>query len=136
MEWHAPYLGVPFEDGGRSLDGCDCWGLVRLIYARELRIELPSYGETSATDLIRAARAIGAGKDGEAWQDVPAGQLQPFDVVVMRYAGRQLVGHVGLAINPLTVLHVEASTAAVCVPLNHWSIRERIACYRRHISRQ
>lgn len=133
--WHARYVGIPFADGGRTLAGCDCWGLVRLIYRHELALDLPSYGDTSAADLVRAARAIDTGKDGGSWQAVQASALEPFDVVVMRYAGRRLVGHVGLATDRQTVLHVEASTAAVCVPLDHWSIRERIACYRRHIFR-
>ncbi len=133
--WLTRYLGLPFLDGGRGPGGCDCWGLVRLVYERELGIELPSYGDTSAHDLMRAARAIDAGKDGEAWRPVQAGALQPFDVVVMRYAGRRLVGHVGLATGPRSVLHIEEFSAAVHIPLNHWSIRERIACYRRHISR-
>lgn len=133
--WVERYIGLPFLDGGRTLAGCDCWGLVRLVYWRELGLDLPSYGDTSALDLVRAAHAIGWGKDAGPWQAVPASALQPFDVVVMRYAGRRLTGHVGLATGRQTVLHVEASTAAVNVPLNHLTIRERIECYRRHARR-
>lgn len=130
--WHHAYIGIPFLDGGRTVAGADCWGLVRLIYRRELSVDLPSYGDTSAADLIRVARTMATDKDGEAWQSVEPGELKPFDVVVMRFIGRSLIGHVGLAIDRVNVLHIERATSAVIVPRDHWSIRERIACYRRH----
>lgn len=37
------YRHIPYADHGRGFDGCDCWGLVRLFYREELRIELPSW---------------------------------------------------------------------------------------------
>jgi len=41
------YLSTPYVKGGRGLtDGCDCWGLVKMIYAREYGIVLPEYYET------------------------------------------------------------------------------------------
>lgn len=135
MTWHHKYVGIPFVDGGREASGCDCWGLVRLIYRGELGLDLPSYGDTSALDLIAAARAITAGHNGDAWQAIPEPERRPFDVVVMKYAGRRLVGHVGVMTGLGTVLHIEESTAAVHIPANHWSIRERITCYRRHKNR-
>lgn len=130
--WAAKYIGLPFVDGGRSFKGADCWGLVRLIYAEELKIDLPSYGEIAAANLIGVVREITAGKDGEEWAEVSAKQIQPFDVCVMRFNGKRRVGHVGIVVNTKTIIHVEAGINAAIVPLSHMSIRERIECFRRH----
>ncbi|WP_337183860.1 NlpC/P60 family protein [Shinella sp.] len=131
------YVGVPFVSMGRTMAGADCWGLVRLIYAAELGIDLPSYGEIDAHALMKVSREIDAGKDGEVWRAAEPGRLQAYDVCVMRHHGSHLVGHVGVLLpvrngGSLGVLHVEEASAAVIVPLNHFSIRERVACFRRH----
>jgi len=34
MTWATPLIGIPFQERGRSLAGCDCWGLVRFALGR------------------------------------------------------------------------------------------------------
>lgn len=34
-------IGIPFIEGGRSLKGCDCYGLVKLYYKHILNIDIP-----------------------------------------------------------------------------------------------
>ena len=127
MSWWGKYIGVPFVDGGRDIDGLDCWGLVRLIYANELDVVLPSYGEISAADLIRVARSIGAGQEG--W--TPVDEPQAFDVVVMRFYGRSWTGHVGIMVDGKSMIHTEKATDVACVPVNHFTVRDRISSIRR-----
>ena len=43
-EWRD-YIGIPFANHGRDLVGVDCWGLVTIVYRRELQIVLPDYHE-------------------------------------------------------------------------------------------
>lgn len=132
MTWIDRYSLLSYTDGGRDFDGVDCWGLVRLVYACELNISLPSYGEISAEDLIRASRNINNGKDGEDWIDVPASDIQEFDVCCMRFIGSRLVGHVGIVIDRNVIMHIERGQDVAIVPLKHFTIRERVACFRRH----
>lgn len=129
MDWWSEYIGLPFEDCGRGPNGYDCWGLVRRVYFDRLGLELPSYGEISARDLARIARAMEAVKD-EGWTQT----LTPrsLDVVLMRSGrgGRRVV-HVGVMVDGARVLHVEEATAAAVVPITHFSVVGRIIGYRR-----
>lgn len=130
-DWWARYIGTPFKDGGRGADAVDCWGLVRLVYAAELGIDLPRYGEISARDLMRVARAMGAVKD-DGWNAVT--DPRAFDVALMRSGrgGGDTVVHVGLMIDARRVMHVDAATATTVVPLTHFSVAGRIVGFRRH----
>lgn len=132
VTWINRYINIPFVDGGRDHSGVDCWGLVQLVYQQELGIDLPSYAEISAHDLINVARKITVGKDGETWQNVEPDAIQPFDVCVMRFFGRKSIGHVGLVVDRKTIFHIERVADATLTPLNHHTIKERIECFRRH----
>jgi len=128
--WYDKYVGVPFVDGGRTIEGLDCYGLFRLIYQEQLGIDLPTYGETSALDLRAVAREISAGCDGEKWAvvEVPSA----FDGVVMRLYDRSWIGHVGVAIDAKRMIHIEAGIDAAVVSLKHFTVRDRIAGFRRY----
>lgn len=124
--WWDSYIGLPFGEGPGEVT---CWSLVVRVYAERLGVTLPAYGEISAHDLACVARAMEAAKDEGCIAPVrPA----DFDVVLMRGTdtGRRVV-HVGVLTDPDHVLHVEAASAAVRVPLSHWSVSGRILGFRR-----
>ena len=126
MRWADAYVGTPFGDAAGELT---CWALVRRVYADRLGIDLPSYGEISAFDLLRIARAMARGKD-DGWRTVSP--PQDLDVCLMRGPqGGASVLHVGVMAGPRHLLHVEAATAAVLVPIAHFSVAGRILGYRR-----
>lgn len=113
------YVGVPWLDYGRDLSGSDCWGMVRIVYAEQLSIELPAYSTgysgTRKEDAPRIAQLMTAGKDD--WVEVarrpptlmrelcPIGQARPFDVLLIRQWG--VPCHVGLVVAPGAMLHIE-----------------------------
>lgn len=39
----SKYINIPFKHKGRDFNGCDCLGIVILIYQEELGITLPDY---------------------------------------------------------------------------------------------
>lgn len=39
--WVHKYIGIPFVSGGRDFNGCDCYGLVRLIFLNEYKYNFP-----------------------------------------------------------------------------------------------
>ena len=129
VKWWGRYVGLPFGDGPGQVT---CWGLVRRVYA-DHGIALPSYGEISARDLVRVARAMRDGAAAEAWAtpQEPADR----DIVLMSNprAGSRVVGHVGLFVAPFAVLHVEALTKTHVASLAHPAVAGRVLGYRRHV---
>ena len=132
MIWAARYVGLPFVDGGRSINGSDCWGLVRLVLKEQCGIDVPSYGEIAAKELMRVARQMARDSDGDCWRLVHAPDT--FDVVLMtapKVRGR-VPAHVGVMVDPARVLHIEEATDSVIVPLTHPAIRNRVLGFRKH----
>ena len=128
------YVGIPFENGGRVREGCDCWGLVRLVLAEVAGIDLPTYGEISADELLKIAHAIEFERASPDWIDVSAMQRRPLDVVVMRRfgeAGRAPV-HCGVMLDARRMLHTMQSADSHVVGLGHASVNTRILAIYRH----
>lgn len=120
--WWGRYVGLPYAEA-------HCWALVRRVFADQRGIDLPDYGEISARDLLRVARAIGAAQAREPWVavDVP----QAYDVALMR--GRAQVWHVGVMTDARHVLHTEAAIDAVRLPIDSLGLRGRITGFRRYV---
>lgn len=124
--WWGRYVGTPFGEGPGQMT---CWSLVRDVYSNFLGVDLPSYGEISARDLAAIARQMRSGKD-DGW--VAVEKPDPFDVVLMRSGrGGNAIVHVGVAIDRTRLLHIEEATAAVVVPMAHFSVAGRIMGFRR-----
>jgi len=41
--WGDNYIGIPYKLHANTMEECDCYGLVQLIYKNEYEIALPSY---------------------------------------------------------------------------------------------
>lgn len=106
--WVNDYIGIPYRTGGRTKDGLDCWGLVRLVHREQFGNDLPSFdGLYDAPDDERVVELIARNREGWARVDTP----QPGDVVVFRvWGGNQ---HVGVVTEPGKFLHVRIGRDAV-----------------------
>lgn len=136
MSWANRYVGLSYADDGIT-GGYHCWSLVRLVLAEQCGVDVPTYGDISATNLIAAARAVSRDHVLDPWLLVD--EPQPFDVVVMlarvKFDGggsRRVPSHVGIMVDRERLLHIEAGLDAVMVSLNHPSIRFRLHQLIRH----
>jgi hypothetical protein len=109
------------------------WSLVRRVYADWFGIDLPEHGDIDPRDLVRVARAMQRGEDALCW--IEPDRPVTGDVVLMRSArGGRAICHVGVLADARHVLHAEEDTGTVLVPVDHYTIRGRIAGYRRYVA--
>ena len=115
-DWTLNYIGIPFAEHGRDHEGCDCWGLYRLVMMEQFGWDLPSLGETYASVFDGGLVGESIRENGtitEDWQEIGFGLEQLGDVVLMsglyQQNGRwhKANMHVGLVMAPGIMLHVE-----------------------------
>jgi cell wall-associated NlpC family hydrolase len=107
--WAARYIGVPFQPRGRDWDGCDCWGLFRLVYREEFGIDLPSfigdYEGTGKADFEDLARLITDATAGSCWVPIADGEERIGDGIALLIGA--LPVHVGIVVGGKRMLIVE-----------------------------
>jgi cell wall-associated NlpC family hydrolase len=132
-ELQSKYLRIPFKDKGRDFKGCDCGGLVWLVYKNELGIELPDWRDYySCTQLSHSSEMFNAVSTmlGANGVEVPLEKAQPFDVISIRIGGADV--HVGLVVNSRFFLHImEGRTTVAQERLDSHQWAKRITgCFR------
>jgi cell wall-associated NlpC family hydrolase len=126
--WVKPFIGIPFLALGRDWTGCDCFGLLRLVYREQFGIELPSYTEDYADTLDRQELARLIAGQIQPWRPVPFAHCG--DAVLFRIAGDEC--HVGLVVAPPVFLHAQEGKDTC---LERWDAagwRRRIVGIYRH----
>lgn len=136
--WASHYFGIPFIDRGVTRDGCDCWGLCRLVILEQTGLKLPKYPEIGCGATLAKLRTILAAADGPDWIEIERGQERAFDLVLMRgqfeHEGRKYSRpiHVGIAVQPGMLMHIEQGSEVTIVGFDHPRIRRRITQIYRH----
>jgi cell wall-associated NlpC family hydrolase len=112
--WAAEYVGIPWRDGGRTREGCDCFGMLRLVLHDQFGVEIPSYTGTyvSAREREEVARLLTTEIPKGGWL-IADGAVRPGDGVVFRL--RNVPWHVGVIVGPDDFLHVEETIGSACV---------------------
>lgn len=105
--WMDKYVGLPWKIGGRDFPALDCWGLVRLVLARERGILLPSWAEEEgALSPRREERSRALMRHAHEFDPVPRGEERMFDIATLFRDGA--LWHVGIWVGPeCVVLHTE-----------------------------
>lgn len=128
MIWANAYVGVPFQDLGRDVGGCDCWGLARLVYSEVLGIDLPSYAEAYASVTEQAEiSCLLAARTRSPWMRTET--IRTFDLLLFR-RGRADT-HIGVAVDDRIMLHMASGDHAKIESLSapRWAPR-LVAAYR------
>lgn len=106
--WWNKYIGIPYKMMGCSMKGCDCWGLVRLVYKNEFGIDIPSV-TIDMTDHANM-ELIPMGLDA-MWDKTD--NPQPGDVINFHVLGHDQ--HVGIVTAPGQMLHVFDNGHTSCI---------------------
>ena len=119
--WVWRYLSIPFVDRGLTRDGCDCWGLYRLIVLEQTGLKLPEYPGIEAGAALAKFRAILRAAEGPEWAEIGAALVRPFDAVLMRGLierdGQRFSRpiHIGCVVEPGKLIHIEAGAGVTFV---------------------
>jgi cell wall-associated NlpC family hydrolase len=124
----SEYIGIPFVDHGRDESGCDCWGLVRLVYRNEYGIELSDLGPLyqNTEDAAGMKQVFLAALP--QWRQVEKPEIG--DVVLLRIMGNPI--HVGIVIDDGKMLHVEQGLDSVVERFDSSMWLKRIEGFFRH----
>lgn len=125
--WADRFTGIPFRAHGRDRNGCDCWGLVRLVLAEIASVELPLLGEYSPDSAAETHNGFVAG-----FSEVPVAAVdhpRALDIAVFTTMGRPR--HVGVMCSPTHVLHVERGTDSVIESIHSHRLARRLEGYYR-----
>lgn len=124
MEWVNKYIKIPFVEHGRAEEGCDCWGLVKIIYEKELGIKLPSLLDYKDTKDRFSISALVEAEKNIQWDQINEGQEKEFDVLIFRILN--VPTHVGLVYKKDTMIHCEKGKGTYLTEYNkehHWKKR-------------
>lgn len=121
MSWADEYVGLPFKRMGRTREGLDCWGLVRLVLLEKGNLELPAYN-TDDPD--------GATIDlhSRVWPSIEIKDARALDVAILMNAVRigkrweYMPIHIGIFTSPGRILHVVEGKQSITQPAKELKI--------------
>jgi cell wall-associated NlpC family hydrolase len=109
--WAYELEGTPYESKGRTPDGADCWGLVRLAFARMGWI-LPSYTEEYASSEEQEVVASLIEGERPKWTEIEIDDAEVGDVLLLKTV-LALGTHVGVVVGRGMMLHMRFGVRAV-----------------------
>lgn len=110
------YTSIPFVDGGRTLKGCDCFGLLKLVYENELNIIVPD--TRIMPDSPRRIFANYLNEISINWEETKT--PKKYDIIAMNlYMNHpKLITHFAIMIDEKRALHTLKKIGSHIVKLN------------------
>lgn len=118
---------IPYTNKGRTFEGADCWGLVRLIYENEFNINMPMFSNeySNASEGKKVAEAIRNNKD--IIQYVQKDTPDYGDIIIFNMRGNPC--HVGVYVGKNRVLHILKGTNSVIERLSSPRLKGKVEGY-------
>jgi cell wall-associated NlpC family hydrolase len=126
MNWSNEYIGIPFENKGRDREGCDCYGLVLLIYKEQYKIILPTIDEyKDALDKKDINKYV------DKYQPIIQGTKleKPEEGAIVLLGSESLSDHVGVVLSDNMMIHTTEELGVVVEELSSTRIRNKIKGY-------
>jgi cell wall-associated NlpC family hydrolase len=109
--WAKEYVGIPFVSNGRTKEGADCYGLVRLVRNEQFGGNMPllSGDYKDANNFAETGRVMKAQQPLLAGQ--PVGTPEVGDVCVLKFHGMPV--HAGIYAGGGYALHTLTQTGSI-----------------------
>lgn len=133
------YLRIPYKLKGHDFDGCDCGGLLRLVYKTELDIDLPDWEDAYISTHKEGFKELDSifeeqtSTIGDFPMQVPLDEVQPFDAVMIRIG--KLNVHTGIVTSKGRFLHIQEGENALIDSYDGLKWKNRLVGVYRHVSR-
>lgn len=130
VPWAGEYIGLPFAERGRTREGVDCWGLVRIVLSERYGVDVPSYAERyeCCGDVEILGNLVPA--EAREWLYVPIENATAGDVIVLRMRGRAM--HVGIIVGDGKFLHAREKIGSCLEDYRGPMWAPRVVEVRRH----
>jgi len=127
--WVKKYIGIPFASNGRSMDGCDCYGLVRLVLRNEYGVDLPELSDNyaDAQCVSETSRLFARHLPVLAAEKIGAAEEKAVAAITLH----GVIAHIGIAAGGGYILHTGIKTGSICQRETHPGLRGRIEGYYR-----
>jgi cell wall-associated NlpC family hydrolase len=113
MEFLSKYIGIPYVHKGRTLEGLDCWGLVKLIY-KDRGFELRDLDDYEMEGHLKGKNYFNPYENDE-WSK--SSIARPYDVALFVNT-MGVAYHAGVVTPDHRLIHTAKNTGVVIVDLS------------------
>ncbi len=122
------YIGLPYRESGRSIEGVDCFGLIRLIYKEVREIELPGFEEVGYNN-----KTWHNSKGKDITDNIGSKLLRvnpPYGlydgIIFYKYIGSRIADHIGMYLGNNKFIHIEENSTSMISRLESTPYEHRI----------
>lgn len=107
------FVGIPFLDGGRDVNGLDCWGLCEYFYKNYLNRYLPSY-KIGAFNYDKISKTMITEIQTPKW--IILEKPEPYSIALMKLGNTNVtVNHAGIILPNNRLLQAYMGTGSIIV---------------------